>query len=130
MAAPTHTALCERARIRWAAAVASDSQDTNPDLFQIGSGRVLFPHLPELSEVLAAPTLRGAVGSLLGHDYVQHPHRSMHHRTAADQDFHRDGSHCPVRHTCPHWLIVFYYPGEVTAASGPSLSCPAASTCT
>ena len=40
--------------------------------------RYVFNDLPEMSTVIASPTLRGALTSLLGPDYCQHPHRSMH----------------------------------------------------
>ena len=33
--------------------------------------------IPEIAEVYACPTLRGAVGSVCGKDYVMHPHRHM-----------------------------------------------------
>ena len=38
----------------------------------------IFPTLSELGTVYASPVLRGATASLLGYDYVMHPHRHMH----------------------------------------------------
>jgi hypothetical protein len=40
--------------------------------------RWVFPSIPELSDVVLSPTVRGALQSILGPDYVQHPHRTMH----------------------------------------------------
>ena len=40
--------------------------------------RLVFPSIPELSDVILSPTVRGALQSILGPDYVQHPHRTMH----------------------------------------------------
>ena len=40
--------------------------------------RWVFPDIPELSDVICSPTVRGALTSILGPDYVQHPHRTMH----------------------------------------------------
>ena len=43
-------------------------------------GRFMFERLPELTQIINSPTLRGALTSILGPDYVQHPHRTMHVR--------------------------------------------------
>ena len=40
--------------------------------------RLVFGELPEMTDVINSPTLRGAMTSVLGSNYVQHPHRSMH----------------------------------------------------
>ena len=40
--------------------------------------RYVYNDLPAMSDVLASPMTRGALVSLLGPGYVQHPHRSMH----------------------------------------------------
>ena len=55
-----------------------------------GDSRLVFPEIPQLGEVLNSTIVRGALSSLLGPDYVQHPHRTMHnygqrnHEQAAD----------------------------------------------
>jgi hypothetical protein len=115
-------AVHQRTERLWAEAHDRGLGQTNPDFF--GSGKFVFPHVPELGEVLASPTLRGAVASLLGPGFVQHPHRSMHVRTATSQEFHRDGSHPPMRHHTPRYLIGFFYPGSVTQSEGPSALLP------
>jgi hypothetical protein len=40
--------------------------------------RHVFPHIAELGAVLSSRVMRGALSSVLGPDYVQHPHRTMH----------------------------------------------------
>ena len=40
--------------------------------------RYVYEQLPAMSDILSSPVLRGALVSLLGEGYVQHPHRSMH----------------------------------------------------
>ena len=35
----------------------------------------IFPTLPELGTVYSSPVFRGATASLVGDDYVMHPHR-------------------------------------------------------
>jgi hypothetical protein len=59
--------------------------------------RLAFGELPEMTKVIGSPTLTGALHSLLGADFVQHPHRSMHTKPlgstsmGGDQDWVRDG---------------------------------------
>ena len=38
----------------------------------------IFPSVPELGTVYASPKMRGATASLVGEDFVMHPHRHMH----------------------------------------------------
>ena len=120
--AATLSAVHRRTERLWAEANDCGLPESNPDFF--GSGKFVFPQVAELGEVLASPTLRGAVASLLGPDFVQHPHRSMHVRSATGQEFHRDGNHPPMRHHAPRYLIGFFYPGPVTQSEGPSALLP------
>ena len=62
----------------------------------------------------------GALTSLLGPRYLQHPHRTMHTRPegSADQAWHKDGHHVSVRAHRPRWLIAFYFPGATTKEMG------------
>jgi hypothetical protein len=39
----------------------------------------LMQALPQLSQLCATPTVQGALASVLGQDYAQHPHRHLHH---------------------------------------------------
>jgi len=38
--------------------------------------RLVFPAIPQLAEVTHSPTVRGALSSILGADFAQHPHRT------------------------------------------------------
>ena len=44
--------------------------------------------LPEISELVQSPTVKGALSSLLGTDCVMHPHRALHTSNSfRDQNF-------------------------------------------
>jgi hypothetical protein len=82
---------------------------------EAGMTRFVFPEIPELSALCGSAVVQGALTSLLGPDYVQHPHRTQHTRGTAekgagDQAWHKDGHHTPIRSHYPRWLIGFYYP--------------------
>ena len=54
--------------------------------------RGYFQTMPQLEKVLRTPSTVGALTSLLGPNYAQHPHRTMHMRAdevGGDQDWHR-----------------------------------------
>ena len=75
----------------------------------------IFPSIPELGQVYASPVLRGATASLVGEDYVMHPHRHMHSGMGGmDQNFHKDGHHVPMRHHRPRWIMGMYFCTDVT----------------
>lgn len=102
--------------------------------------------LPEISDLVQAPTVKGALSSLLGPDCVMHPHRALHTSNSyRDQNFvrtirattatslpspslvltrhavqHKDGHHVPVRDHRPRWMMGLYYPSEVTLDMGPT----------
>ena len=66
----------------------------------------IFPTVPELGAVYASPKMRGATASLVGADYVMHPHRHMHSGMGGmDQNFHKDGHHVPMRHHRGRWIM-------------------------
>ena len=81
-------------------------------------------HIPELAEVLGAPTLSGALTGLLGDEWVLHPHRFMHAASRSDQGWHKDSGlpwgQRKMRSHRPNWLIVMYYPQETTLEMGPT----------
>jgi hypothetical protein len=88
----------------------------NPEL-ATKTRREVFVDIPELSRLIGSPTLTGALTSLLGPNFLQHPHRTMHTRPegGGDQAWHKDGHHISMRHHRPRWLIGFYFPGATTA---------------
>ena len=88
-------------------------------------GDNVLARIPELNQVLNAPTITGALTSILGPGYVLHPHHFVHSAGRADQGFHQDGnlpwntrgyfrSHRPIS------AILFYYPQTVTDEMGPT----------
>ena len=114
----------------------------------ITEDRYVYEQLPAMSDILSSPVLRGALISLLGEGYVQHPHRSMHVQGDIEDEEprlgdggwcrpnrrpraggeangvgvcrHKDGHHVPMRHHFPRWIIGFYYPYPCTLDMGPS----------
>ena len=99
--------------------VAAGDLEGNPEL-AAKSRREVFVDIPELSLLVESPTLAGALTSLLGPGYLQHPHRTMHTRPegSADQAWHKDGHHISVRHHRPRWIIGFYFPGATSKEMG------------
>ena len=97
----------------------------------------LLPMVPELSELLDEPAVRGALTSILGPDYYLHFHRHDHvnhpekvrpmldwHR--GDGRLHKDGerhAHYMVdgrRHHATRFVMLFYYPQDTTLEMGPT----------
>ncbi|MBD02772.1 MAG: hypothetical protein CME24_00315, partial [Gemmatimonadetes bacterium] len=48
-------------------------------------GNNVLPHAPEFRHILNAPEVRGALLSLLGSDYIEHPHRYCHNTAPFDE---------------------------------------------
>ena len=81
----------------------------------------IFPTVPELGVVYASPKMRGATASLVGADYVMHPHRHMHSGMGGmDQNFHKDGHHIPMRHHRGRWIMGMYFCVDTTLEMGPT----------
>ena len=56
------------------------------ELSRSGAGRgSLWSQMPEITQVCRTPTVRGALTSILGRDYVMHPHRALHTSGSGDQ---------------------------------------------
>ena len=92
-------------------------------------GNDILPRVPDLHRVLEQPTVAGALSSLLGSDYLLHPHRHCHLNPAGSpgQQMHQDSYERDqnVRHHRPRWLMAFYYPQDVDSKTGPSSIVPA-----
>ena len=109
----------------------------------------IVPMIPELRQVLEAPQVVGALTSLLGPDYLLHPHRHCHpnypagngsgengngDRARANGDTrprltmipHKDGhaNGAKPRHRVPRWAIIFYYPQDCPQEQGPTAVIP------
>ena len=90
----------------------------------------ILPMVPQLWQVLDDPAVRRNVTAILGDNYFVHVHRHPHishgqpgkKTPAMLQPFHKDGHAVKPRprHREPWWLIMFYYPQEVTLDNGPT----------
>jgi HEAT repeat protein len=91
-------------------------------------GNDILPSVPDLHQVLAQPAVTGALASLLGSDYLLHPHRHCHQNLVGSQGqrMHQDSYEADqnVRHHRVRWLMAFYYPQDVDARMGPSSIVP------
>jgi hypothetical protein len=105
-----HTAVCQR--------IAS--------VFERGGnpGNGIYEAVPALAEVYHHPAVHGALASLLGPDYVLHPHRHCHVTTpgSGGQGWHQDDVNS--RHHQVWRVLAMYYPQDVTPEMGPTLIVP------
>ncbi len=88
-------------------------------------GNNLLPLVPELGELFEDPVVKGALGSLLGPDYLMHPHRALHQNPpgSGEQQFHKDsywGYTRRVRNHRPWWVMVMYFPQDTPLELGPT----------
>ncbi|SFL44322.1 HEAT repeat [Paenibacillus sp. 1_12] len=86
-------------------------------------GNNILPRIPDLAKVFDHPVIRGALSSVLGEDYMMHPHRHGHfNRSAEAGGWHKDSywGHYKMRNHHPWWAMIFYYPQEVTLDMGPT----------
>lgn len=87
-------------------------------------GNNFLPRLPETQEVFDHPTIRGALTSVLGQNYIMHPHRHCHYsepgRTV--QRWHKDSywGYQKIRNHHQWWAMIFYYPQDTVMDMGPS----------
>ncbi|NKB66679.1 MAG: hypothetical protein GKR89_06425 [Candidatus Latescibacteria bacterium] len=96
-------------------------------------GNNVLPQVPEFRHVLNSPEVRGALISLLGEDYIEHPHRYCHDSkpkkekptdiaaTVARQ-CHQD-SYTPMarpRQHYPRYARIIYYPQDTPIELGPT----------
>ena len=92
-------------------------------------GNDILPRVPDLYGILRDPAVDGALRSLLGADYLLHPHRHCHEnpRGSGGQEMHQDSyeNDQNVRHHRTRWAMAFYYPQEVPLEMGPTAILPA-----
>ena len=94
----------------------------------------IVPMVPRLHDVLNDANLITALTTLLGPNYLIHPHRHCHTNFPGKrnigptmlQPFHKDGhAHRPrPRHREPRWLILFYSPQDTPLHRGPTAVLP------
>ena len=107
-------------------------------------GNNIAARVPALHEVIRSPSVHGALVSLLGSDYLCHPHRAVHMSTPVDDHrlhldnaddsppmgkgstagsgWHQDAQSplSRARHHQPRFLIGFYFPHDTTLLMGPT----------
>ena len=92
-------------------------------------GNDILPRVPDLFEVLRDSVVDGALQSLLGADYLIHPHRHCHENPSGSdgQRMHQDSYENDenVRHHRTRWAMAFYYPQDVPLEMGPTAILPA-----
>lgn len=87
-------------------------------------GNNLLPRFSEVGDIVHNPVVRGALASVVGHDYTIHPHRHCHFTYPGRkvQTWHKDSywGHQKVRNHHNWWAMIFYYPQAVDEEMGPS----------
>ena len=87
-------------------------------------GNNLLPRIPDIQRVFEHPKVCGALTSLLGPEYLMHPHRYCHLNSPGSdgQTWHKDDYIFDqnVRHHRFRWVMAFYYPQDVTEDMGPT----------
>lgn len=116
-----HRVLYRRAGDLYSLAEATRSPTAHLDIL----GDNLRARIPEVDELLNDPAIDGALTTVLGPDYLIHPHSYCHRSGDADQVFHQDGNlpwnergHCRSHRT--DWAMLFYYPQDVDDRNGPT----------
>lgn len=98
-------------------------------------GNNVLPQVPEMRHILNSPEVRGALISVLGQGYIEHPHRYCHHLGAAAEKLsaeeaaaklaknsHQDG-YTPLgrpRQHYPRFARIMYYPQDTPVELGPT----------
>ena len=99
---------------------------------EFNPGNNILPRVPEMHHILNSPEVRGALISVLGENYIEHPHRHCHYiapktddgppqRTLAE-NCHQD-AYTPIgrpRHHYPRYARIMYYPQNTPIEFGPT----------
>ena len=88
-------------------------------------GNNLLPVVPELNLVFDDPIIKGALVSVLGENYMMHPHRVLHDNPPGSdaQVWHHDsywGYKRKVHNHHPWWVMIMYYPQDIYEKIGPT----------
>jgi len=102
---------------------------------ELNPGNNILPRVPEMRHILNSPEVHGALISVLGPDYLEHPHRYCHPRKPAEEPVseeeayegmlkgsHQDG-YTPMGHPRQHYLRyarIMYYPQDSPVELGPT----------
>jgi HEAT repeat protein len=100
------------------AQIIGEDNDYNP-------GNNLLPVVPELNRVFEDGVVRGGLTSILGPDYMMHPHRVLHDNPPGSnaQVWHHDsywGYKRKVHNHRPWWVMIMYYPQKIFDDIGPT----------
>ena len=102
---------------------------------EVNPGNNILPRVPEMRHVLNSPEVRGALLSVLGPRYIEHPHRYCHplgpveDLPSDDEVEHRLRSNChqdgytPMGHPRQHYVRyarIMYYPQDSPVELGPT----------
>ena len=117
---------------------------------EFNMGNNVLPRIAELQQILDAPVIHGAVQSVLGDDYMLHPHRFMHASEPLDEGqriltlngsehgppmgngssgnscWHQDGQ-IPMsraRYHVPRLAMILYFPQDTPPERGPTRVIP------
>ena len=117
---------------------------------EFNMGNNVLPRVAELQQVLDSPVIHGAMQSILGDDYLLHPHRYMHaseplpepermrnlkgdehgppmgEGSSGNSTWHQDGQ-CPLgraRYHVPRMAMIIYFPQDTPAERGPTRVIP------
>ena len=87
-------------------------------------GNNILPRIPALQQVFDDPVIRGALTSVVGPDYIMHAHRHCHINRPGSEGggWHKDSywGYRKVRYHRNRWVMIFYYPQDVTLENGPT----------
>jgi hypothetical protein len=117
---------------------------------EFNMGNNVLPRVPELQQVLDSPVIHGALQSVVGDDYLLHPHRFMHASEPLDEDqrdlplkgdehgpqmgkgssgasfWHQDAQ-SPLsrgRYHVPRFAMILYFPQDTPMERGPTRVIP------
>ena len=88
-------------------------------------GNNLLPLIPNLIYIFEDPIIKGALKSILGDNFMLHPHRFVHDNPfgSGGQAWHHDtywGYNRKIRNHRPWWLMVMYLPQDTFHENGPT----------
>ena len=107
-------------------------------------GNNIVSRIPRLHDVVRCPVVKGAISSLLGDDFLVHPHRAIHRSTPVESEpmsladdvdappmgkgstagsaWHQDAQSplARARHHVPRFLVGFYFPHDTPKQMGPT----------
>lgn len=91
-------------------------------------GNNVLPRVPEMDRILNSPEVRGALISVLGPGYIEHPHRFCHYiapdteQKTIERNCHQD-SYTPLGRPRQHYsrfARIMYYPQDSPVEIGPT----------